>query len=1622
MFSRLIKRCLASLCLAVTLAGTLFPATVYADITYDENSLNYSSQTGQYTIKYDDLTILTITPNGKSNADLTGYFQYAASLLEAEDLTLADPLEAYISKYKSLTTDPSTSTWSTLPVCMLISLYQAHNRTPISDLPDGAELTMNSIFSEIHNVFVDVIGNENYKIIKTIDYTTENLGIFSYMPNNVFRGDEFSQRAVICAAECLYIYQCIPSILLDVEADSQEYNTILISMARMEQAFSTASNETNGGENADITLMLDLFTAKDIKGFNRKSINSLYEALDDIGSAPTQSTGNIKVDYVSNINVGDSPLDLFYTINIPERNNIFTAYNRDSILNDVVVDDNYDNMLAVELDKWRKLNKSYDFNEYWSAAVYNMTQQYDVNTVNITNVGETLAEYQSFKSGDSLRGSTDYGTDASGNTAISASAVSMSEYIIEGMGYSTTYIPMRTSLYSVDVLSSYSDEFLENFYYKYGFFRKALFIDTSASSAMDYYVSGGRSSATTRVATLRDLLESDGKDVTLYIDSGFYNATDAKDLGTTYLSQRYSYLVNLKSTLDDYIEAEEALNLKGFDSFNYTFSRTLLQLLSKFPLMSQESKDAVQEALLDYDDPVEELQKQWEKEIKPYYINYVADAYNIDIEAYDDIKELRDSISAYLSVSNSIVVDDSFLKDGSYSTQYRTGIIATIGDTDSTDYRDIYSSRDLVSTTHQSTSNWLSSTNTISNFDNTYLTENNFDAIVMDSYSIGRYMSHDAVSTKVTMTDDEISQNIVSSIEVYNPMQSFAFVSLLYRDTDAMNLSSLLENAQPVFMASDDLCSVDAAGQWYRNSLLNYALVQNLPAMVQIDYNYACDIDAPLYMDVFGNILTSSGIVVIPAASNATLHTGAYKYSNLAVGLYSCYGKEYSVPIDLKGAFSVLSPYFTPDYASESYIVSNIALSLNGQSIKLNHINQYSQETAVTVQTVYKQAIREDNVTNYNWPAMVHIINEVLRGAPVEYIDSDEEGLGTVTGSSKSTIIAATKLEGLLDSLKGETSNTLMCIPDFTRMDGLEYWVALLVKLMLVILTGVVLIVIYRDGVSGQLGVRTILTCVSSGILTVSCIVLVPAVFQLTYYSANKMLLEDEAFRILMVNTEKYNLGTEIAMTGTRVPTSSDEFSIQLDWIDVPWYDEINELMFNYGLTNLQKQKLEAYQKNPTYYNNDVEIYNDGVYINVQTLFNSVKMDYSDNGSTQGLYLYSDNGSDQTTSFYSPYYVFLRVLTANVNEYNRGRTYYDETGTNYFGDSDYTYTTKYMAGNKLKTVGLCESYFTSDDFMVKDVDIMRLYQIYSSTAEDDSIVKDRHKQLDQHYDRALLFNDSQIEQFQASLWYNDLGDAQNLDKRVELMDEYARDFIAENRDLLGRVSDETFIKVMSLYMAVKYNRLFGITHASALEIYNLDSSDLLRLCLSTDEDAALTSPMSYSRYIATFGGESSVYAAAVLSIIMYAGSFIKPLCTVIVYISVFMSIFIFKVVMRKPSANLWGYFVTCLLLCITNFMHAILLKISVNLPATGLSMLGCIIFMIFGQVCYLLFLGYVTGVACKDWSNLGASEYSKEAAHLKSLFKKESTADKLNGSLKHHDDNWDYYNDLVSQHRSRNKS
>ncbi len=1182
---------------------------------------------------------------------------------------------------------------------------------------------------------------------------------------------------------------------------------------------------------------------------------------------------------------------------------------------------------------------------------------------------------------------TENGVDENGY-AFSHYAVSLSEYMVNGMASSATFVPMKTNLYEPETLASMDkDGFLQEFYELYGFHRKVLKWDKSATSVMDYYNSGDRLTHNLSVITLQDLLDNCDHDISLYVDDNFYNCAEAVAKSEEVLKTRKGVNTEIADNLTLYeqydaqvAEASGATQTSAAASASTdagTRAASMLvrgidtvlgkQTLTQFLNQNDASAGAV--------------------EAKAALTNGLTEIYNYNADALTSDSSLATAEAAHiqkqLSITEDPMINERTLKNKDYE-EYDNNIEQTLAKSDNYEYRELPAG--------------------------TSIENDNFDIAVLPSSMIDDYLDGQSVYTKKVIQDNQVITQTYTAIDDYNPMMSVAFVSALYRDANLFSLANTVAHNTPVFLSSKDMCGLAAEPQWYTNTILNYVFVNNLKAAAQLDYNYVIDLNAPLYIDVFGNILTESGIVVIPAACNATLHTASYYKTNLAIGLYSIYGKSYYLPITVEGAAGAMFPFFTIDKNTGLYIVNGTTVEIGGTTVHYNTVSPFSKEQQAAIFDAYKAYIYKDELTRVNWIAMVHIVNEVMRGAPVQNIDKIDEEATVSSFRNKAAVVSAVKLEQLIKFIKSNGINSILCIPDFTRMEHIEIFVIMAMKLLFVLTTLVVLIGIYRDAAGNTLSLRTFWKSITAIILTFCSVAVIPAIFQLTYYGANKFILQKEVARIMMLNLETQEGGIEIGMTDVTTPDMLQDMTLQLDYIRVPWWKQLEQILYNNALERYEQVKFDAYSQTPIYDHYDVELYNDGVYQNLDVLFKSAIIDYNFNGGSSveieentedpytnakvtGIYVHQNNPV-QTAGFYSPYYAFLNSLTQDINAYA-------------YTHNMYNYTTKYMSGNRLKTVGFSEPYFTSIGFMEENKDIMHISDIYGITLDD--------------FDTISPYTAEDQELMKKSYWYCTYGE-EYIEKRIDIMNKYARDFVAENHDLLTKVTDETFIKVMALQMAVKYNQLFGIPVANAIDIYNLDSDDLLRLCIAKPEDSMLFSCVSYARFVYTFAGEPGVYMASILEVIMWVGSYVKPLCTIIVFFSVFLSIWVFRVVLQRPSANLWGYLITVGLLCLTNFLHACILKLGCWLPSFGLSSLGCLIFLIVGQVLYLLTLAYVTGVSLKDWSNLGFAEYDREAQKIKSKFgANKLAADNLNGRIQHHEDNWDYYNDLVKQHRERNQ-
>ena len=1155
----------------------------------------------------------------------------------------------------------------------------------------------------------------------------------------------------------------------------------------------------------------------------------------------------------------------------------------------------------------------------------------------------------------------------------------LSDYIKTGIAESASYIPMMTNVYTRDVLNDMDDsDFKTNFHYKYGFMRKAVYIENSATSVQNFYTTKGKSSGQKIVCTLQKLLDfaKKNQEVTLWIDDNFYNADQVKVDMEKMANEQQSRIDNSVA----YGTAAYQQNLRGSDA-QYRASQVSDEATEIMAANGTTDLDA----------------------------NYAMDQFllysgltNLDTSQEQVLLNVVNSLA--VAAGTGIQTDDLMLKNADFSS-YSNNLRSDLTGQDKKyliggDYTDA---------------------------DTPTFEINNQDNYVMTSYDIKQVLSGLTVREEDSLSDNTIGYRY-TTYNPYTPLLSYAFVSAIYRDKSAFSLLENCSSYSPIFMASDKIdkktLADDNVSQIMENTIFNWALLKNLESMSQISYTYTLDLEAPLYSDIYGNILTSSGTVVIPAASNATLWAADWNERQPGIGLYTCYPKVYG--ISRSNENEQLPAKFELQRTNDIWMPKGreVTTDLAEGMIEYSNLDAYEDSAQEVAKVNMYSYISDDS--KINWWAYAGIISEVMRGAPVDSIDVSKENLVDINKNIDGLVLAS-KLESLQESLQNTMKqNSLFMMPDFSRMEHVEYFLAFVIKILAILTVLVVLVIIYQDGASNEIGPRTIFKTMFAVFMTFLSITLVPAIFQLSYYGANRLLLQNEADRIVMFRTEKYNMGVEVGVTETNVPTTNNDIMIRLDFIDVPWYDYITQIVLGSSIDNLDTLRMKRMSESLVAHQPDVQVYNDGVYMSVNDILESVKIDYTfgtdvfvanDSGyaATENLgdgydkNLYMTNTRDsQTFSYYSPYYAFLRAIVTNINDFN------SITG-------QYSYATKYMKGTQPKTVGLCENYFKSETFIQECVDIFRIHEIYDYTP-DTWIAEAQNKKvqvanIDPFSD--TVFTDADREVMAKSLWFS-FRDMQTIEARVDAMDRWARDYIARNENVLNKISDETFIKVFCLSAALKYNQLFGISEANVYEIYNIDSNDLLRLAVSSTDNAMQASPMSYARYLYTFGGEAAVYCGAMLAMVLWFGSIFKPLCTLIVFLSVFVSIFVNKILLRKPGGYL-GYVYTTILISVINFVHAIMLKLSCFIPTFGFPTFICTLLIMITQIIYIAALAMITYISLREWRDMGEEHYKAQMQKIK-WQRKGYGAQALQTNVAYHKDNKEYYNDLVRAYRKRQGS
>lgn len=826
------------------------------------------------------------------------------------------------------------------------------------------------------------------------------------------------------------------------------------------------------------------------------------------------------------------------------------------------------------------------------------------------------------------------------------------------------------------------------------------------------------------------------------------------------------------------------------------------------------------------------------------------------------------------------------------------------------------------------------------------------------------------------------SEDIVTLLNDYNysPMQSYAVVSAIYRQAELFNqMQTSLAVDTEIFQSSRSAAQIEGAGSNAYNAFYNYLYLKNLSNIARNSADITLDMSAPLYVDIFGNIVTQGGLVVVPAVTNATYNT-AY-WAPFSIGFSSSYysgepvvGEDLSKPLKnflvTGDANTDYTPIITGENANtvsithangggwftftdDDKLVLKDSIASDLSDSVLIQWNRLAKDSDQIKMLFYNNAYY-NNATHTKFSKLAYLTTEVLRGAPISNIDLEKEQLEPPTTDSASEVYAAYILELFIDKVfSSKIISAIFAIPNPAYLSGTEILAIYLMKFamlgLLIYMTGTFIVAAIKNRLSIMGVVKSI------GILAFIIITfkVVPDLVAWSYNSSNALLLRDEISYVSTLDYTKSLDNTEIKMTKVSTSSADSDIYLQVADLNVPWYSIFGDVMTSDVGDTLSSLYAERASENVIAQRPDVIIKSNKGYMNVMDLYDSTRVSYSPRS---GI-LYNVETSNKpveevaSVSYVTPYYYFLDALVADVNNYNISQA---------------VKTTSYAVSKKgtISTYDICVPYFMSNLFMENDYDILSLAQLYGTTSK-------TYLQYNN-----ILQDPKTFEACRSSYWFTPDMDPNLAYDKITQLYEFAHKYVANSQHTLTQVPDEVYLKSFALRLAIEYNRLFNVPVADSYEVFNINPLNLLRFIIGDEATVYKGYSLSLARY--TFQESGLIGTLLMLTFILVAiiASAFKPLVLMLLII-----LLVFSMLFQDTSkGNVFdttsGFFVSIAGLIFINFGYALLMKLSMSLPKFNIiSPILALVLSIILQAGYLSAMFSLILLVSKDFRHVGSNAF-----------------------------------------------
>ena len=816
----------------------------------------------------------------------------------------------------------------------------------------------------------------------------------------------------------------------------------------------------------------------------------------------------------------------------------------------------------------------------------------------------------------------------------------------------------------------------------------------------------------------------------------------------------------------------------------------------------------------------------------------------------------------------------------------------------------------------------------------------------------------------------------------YSIQQPYGLVSAIYRTADIYNsVNRAAIKNKPVFTSSKNVVGVQSNNYENYRMFYNYVTLSSLQTLIDHETKLLVDLDAPIFIDIFGNIVTGDGYVIIPAAANATLAGAAFTpysigyatfvtnaeetvYSGMTNPFYDwLYGDDYEYLTGMKNLSGKSSTFReTCQNTGGGYM----HLLMSGHtSMGTTTLTDGVASTMVTWDNLnVKLAVLKDllmsvhylNAANFWDDTHINMAIEVLRGAPMEHIDYEAEGINTDTGMTAWQAYWAYKVENLVNAIHTDSNGTeksptlsfTFSVLDIFHIESAEKIALLAVKCLLIGFLLLLAAMIVADATVGKMPLNTVWRIVVTCILTGTCISLTPVLADFSLSTTSRLLLQSEASEMLAMRAQKDAEGIEIGVTQTFPVESSTDIIVHVGTLDVAWYDQLLYSMYSSVDNSFEDLYREAAHGVPIANAPYTVRRGKELYIDIGHVMDTTVVQYD---ATKGVLTNHIAGhikeEELSASYMLPYYVILDQLVANVNLYNQK---YGIQPKNYSVNAD----------GSIRTQDLTYAYFHSDEFLSDTYDILDMARWFNTNSSKIPF--------------APYFTEDDISSFNLSIWYPTQADANLLQNSVDALYDKARAYAVNNSEMLSYVSDAAYLKSLAMYLAVEFNSIFDVGIADAFEVKCLDTEDLLRYVIGTPNDVYKFANRTFARYAHEMGGADMSVSAGILYIMFCLTNAIKVASFLIVYITCIGSIIYHRVFKREDSYAMLGFFILIGELTIVNLIYSVLFKVCMNLTRWGVPPLLAIWLVIF--FCLLMIVAFfmVGKNGAKNMKQLGRHE------------------------------------------------